>query len=68
MVTGFLLLLQNFTFPEHVGFPLGEKDSPGYMLLEMHYDNPKEESGKDRSLLIFLIFFALAPFSSTFFS
>lgn len=30
------------TFPEHVGFPMGEDlENPSYYILEMHYDNPR---------------------------
>lgn len=31
----------NFSFPEHVGFALGETDSPKFLMLETHYDNPQ---------------------------
>ena len=32
--------------PEHVGFAFGEADSPKYLRLEMHYNNPTMKSGK----------------------
>jgi len=27
-------------FPKQAGFPLGEDDSPKYVTVETHYDNP----------------------------
>jgi len=33
--------LQAFTFPNDVGFPIGGRHSPEYILLETHYDNPQ---------------------------
>ncbi|XP_066270877.1 DBH-like monooxygenase protein 1 homolog [Branchiostoma lanceolatum] len=32
-------------FPEHVGYPIGDEDDSGYVLMEMHYDNPLLASG-----------------------
>ncbi|XP_066276602.1 DBH-like monooxygenase protein 1 homolog [Branchiostoma lanceolatum] len=32
-------------FPEHVGYPIGDDDDSGYVLMEMHYDNPLFTSG-----------------------
>nr|CAB3263918.1 DBH-like monooxygenase protein 1 homolog [Phallusia mammillata] len=29
-----------FVFPNHVGFPIGNADSPKFVLMETHYDNP----------------------------
>ncbi|XP_076820953.1 DBH-like monooxygenase protein 1 homolog [Clavelina lepadiformis] len=34
-----------FYYPNHVGFPLGEADSPKYVVMETHYDNPNLQSG-----------------------
>ena len=34
--------------PEHVGVPLGTDDSPKYVVLQIHYDNPDEKSGMSR--------------------
>ncbi|CAH1233413.1 MOXD1 [Branchiostoma lanceolatum] len=31
--------------PDHVGFPIGDEDDTGYVLMEMHYDNPQLASG-----------------------
>ncbi|XP_063401020.1 DBH-like monooxygenase protein 1 [Mytilus trossulus] len=33
-----------FNMPEHVGFAFGEADSPKYLRLEMHYNNPTMKS------------------------
>ncbi|XP_064600938.1 DBH-like monooxygenase protein 1 [Liolophura sinensis] len=34
-----------FSFPEHVGMPIGDSDEPMMFLLEVHYDNPRLQSG-----------------------
>nr|XP_002129219.1 DBH-like monooxygenase protein 1 homolog [Ciona intestinalis] len=34
-----------FYYPQHVGFPLGEADSPKYVVMETHYDNPTLAQG-----------------------
>ena len=46
-----LLLLQPMYLPEHVGIPLGTDDSPKYVVMQMHYDNPDETSGMQCSLI-----------------
>ncbi|XP_013388231.1 DBH-like monooxygenase protein 1 [Lingula anatina] len=33
-----------FYYPEHVGYPFGDKDSPTFLIMETHYDNPQERS------------------------
>ena len=38
-------LFQNFYYPEVAGFPLGTKDSPKFVVMETHYDNPELRSG-----------------------
>ena len=40
-----LILFQTLYYPEHVGFPLGTDDSPRYVLMETHYDNPRLRAG-----------------------
>ena len=35
-----MILLQDYTFPEEVAFPLGGNDRPFKIMLEVHYDNP----------------------------
>ncbi|XP_066270632.1 DBH-like monooxygenase protein 1 homolog [Branchiostoma lanceolatum] len=37
---------KGFTYPDHVGFSLGTDDDPDYVMMEMHYDNPKRISGE----------------------
>ncbi|KAK2561145.1 DBH-like monooxygenase protein 1-like protein [Acropora cervicornis] len=34
-----------FSYPEHVGFPIGTPDSPKVVILEIHYDNPMGKQG-----------------------
>ncbi|XP_078593907.1 DBH-like monooxygenase protein 1 homolog [Branchiostoma floridae x Branchiostoma japonicum] len=29
------------TYPEHVGYPIGDDDDTDYLMLQMHYDNPQ---------------------------
>ena len=38
-------ILQEFFYPEHVGFPIGKADSPKVVILEIHYDNPNKVEG-----------------------
>ncbi|KAI8520192.1 hypothetical protein Bbelb_034490 [Branchiostoma belcheri] len=35
----------DITYPAHVGYPIGDEEDSGYVLLEMHYDNPQVLSG-----------------------
>ncbi|CAH1243298.1 MOXD1 [Branchiostoma lanceolatum] len=32
-------------YPEHVGYPISDDDDSGYVMMEMHYDNPLLASG-----------------------
>ncbi|XP_019644850.1 PREDICTED: DBH-like monooxygenase protein 1 [Branchiostoma belcheri] len=32
-------------YPEHVGYPIGDEEGTGYVLMEVHYDNPQLASG-----------------------
>ncbi|XP_078618333.1 DBH-like monooxygenase protein 1 homolog [Branchiostoma floridae x Branchiostoma japonicum] len=32
-------------YPEHVGYPIGDDEDSGYVLMEVHYDNPQLQSG-----------------------
>ena len=34
-------------YPKDVAYPIGGRGNPQYMILEMHYDNPNEDTGKD---------------------
>ena len=38
---------QTFYFPENTGFPIGGPNRPGFLFLEIHYDNQAQSSGKD---------------------
>ena len=41
-----LCFLQNFTYPDGVGLPIGGEDEVHtHLMLEIHYDNPDELSG-----------------------
>ncbi|CAH1243297.1 MOXD1 [Branchiostoma lanceolatum] len=35
----------DIVYPEHVGYPISEDDDSGYVMMEMHYDNPLLASG-----------------------
>ena len=39
-------LLQEFLYPVHTGLPVGTDDSPKVVVMETHFDNPNEKSGK----------------------
>ncbi|XP_066271541.1 DBH-like monooxygenase protein 1 homolog [Branchiostoma lanceolatum] len=43
------------SFPSHVGYPIGDENDGGQVLLEVHYDNPLQKEGTtDNSGLKFL--------------
>ena len=33
-------------YPKDVAYPTGGEGNPQYVILEMHYDNPNNDSGK----------------------
>ncbi|XP_031557426.1 DBH-like monooxygenase protein 1 [Actinia tenebrosa] len=35
-----------FVYPEHVGYPVGTNDSGSVIIMEIHYDNPKNVEGR----------------------
>eukprot|EP00058_Branchiostoma_floridae_P026476 XP_002611967.1 hypothetical protein BRAFLDRAFT_91852 [Branchiostoma floridae] len=35
----------DLSFPSHVGYPIGDEDDGGQVLLEVHYDNPEQKEG-----------------------
>ena len=41
--------------PRHVGIPLGGADSPQYLMLESHYDNPHFHAGSNTPNIIVMI-------------
>ena len=47
-----LLDSQSFYYPEHVGFSIGEHDSPKIAVLEIHYDNYENKAGNFRMNII----------------
>ena len=44
--------LQDFIYPENVAYPLGGPDSPRYVVIEIHYDNPLLHSGKSSIIIV----------------
>ena len=42
-----MLILQDFIYPDNVAYPLGGAGSPRFVVVEMHYDNPNLQSGKN---------------------
>lgn len=37
---------KEFTYPKDVAYPIGGEGTPRYVVLEVHYDNPAEDSGE----------------------
>ena len=37
---------QDFRYPDNVAYPFGGQDSPEYLVMELHYDNPNMIEGK----------------------
>ena len=37
---------QDFVYPDNVAFPFGGEGQRQYLVIELHYDNPKMVSGK----------------------
>ncbi|XP_035692070.1 DBH-like monooxygenase protein 1 homolog isoform X2 [Branchiostoma floridae] len=35
----------DLSFPSHVGYPIGDEDDGGQVLMEVHYDNPEQKEG-----------------------
>lgn len=46
------LMLQSSYLPDEAGIPFGTDDDPTLLLLEMHYDNPQLQSGKQVKFVI----------------
>ena len=40
-----VLVMQEFVYPQDVAYPIGGRGNPQYVILEMHYDNPNEDTG-----------------------
>ena len=37
--------MQDFIYPENVAFPIGGPDDKQYAVIQIHYNNPNENSG-----------------------
>ena len=48
------LLLQDFVYPKDIAYPIGGHGNPQYVILEMHYDNPNQDSGENIALYMIL--------------
>ena len=46
MYTCFSLSLQDFIYPEDVGYPIGGLGNHRYIVMQMHYDNPMMRAGE----------------------
>ena len=44
-MTLFIFALQIFVYPDNVAFPFGGGETPDYVLMELHYDNPQMVEG-----------------------
>ncbi|XP_015758353.1 PREDICTED: DBH-like monooxygenase protein 1 isoform X1 [Acropora digitifera] len=44
-IAGWAIGGNGFSYPEHVGFPIGTPNSPKVVILEIHYDNPMGKQG-----------------------
>ena len=53
-------IFQPFYFPSNAGFSFGAPDDSRFYIMEMHFDNPKQESGRvsfhDHFFFIYLCF------------
>ena len=58
------LFKKAFNYPEHVGFAIGKADSPKVVVLEIHYDNPRNLEGNGNSHVFSLIKSSLVKTSS----
>ena len=39
------IYMQDFIYPENVAFPIGGPDDKQYAVIQIHYNNPNEDSG-----------------------
>ena len=60
----FVSFKKAFNYPEHVGFAIGQADSPKVVVLEIHYDNPRNLEGNGNSHVFSLIKSSLVKTSS----
>ena len=40
-----LFIFKKFVYPENVAYPIGGERNDTYLLIQMHYDNPRMETG-----------------------
>lgn len=45
-----MFISQSFYYPEHVGLKIGTNDTPRYIVMETHYDNPDQRDGTYTSM------------------
>ena len=53
--THLCVYVQGFTYPRDVAYPIGGAESPRYVVLEVHYNNPAEVSGELRLIFLYII-------------
>lgn len=51
---GILLIPQSFYYPEHVGLKIGTNNTPRYVVMEIHYDNPDRRNGMNTNFRNYL--------------
>ena len=42
-------------YPDNVAFPFGGEGNPQYVVMELHYDNPKERAGTTHEVIEFYL-------------
>ena len=60
----FVSFKKAFNYPERVGFAIGKADSPKVVVLEIHYDNPRNLEGNGNLHVFNLIKSSLVKTSS----
>ena len=43
----YFYIIKKFVYPENVALPIGGERNDKYLLIEIHYDNPRMESGNN---------------------
>ena len=46
---------KKFVYPENVALPIGGERNDKYLLIEIHYDNPRMETGNDWHTVIRIV-------------
>ena len=47
LYTNPISLLKDFIYPENIAYPVGGVGQEQYAVMEMHYDNPSNDQGKN---------------------